>query len=641
MRTFHGTGVFVNDDLKISHSDSDTTAAPLYAERSEKGIVLFLLRNSKREYVASLEKNASITLSDEPTVLRQVHNADGSFSLILGKVVLSARKGKDSFSFVPAVKAWEHFFMVETNVIDIADDNIFAVRTAHHTELILNNARTLVHKVDSAVQPDDLKVFARATADEFNLFVIKNNAVKYIREIDDHGKTVLTDERTALSVVRNILDGSVSLTIGNGFLSARKGTEQFRPAPRNLAWEHLILDKINLWSLDKMNVAVVAADMDSIDTAVARLNDNNADVRSIMVDGVDDKGIAAAQNNATADCFYLLSGYDNRAEKFEYMSARLESRGVARKSIVDISLKMQPSPQWSANVKAALTTAFDFIVTGDIHTAVSFDLAKITRRNGINLSVDGQDLRQSYWLARHIFENRPANLKNSIKFVLIGLTPESLNIEDASRFGRDCRYIFAEGGSSFDEKIFYPIMKSDVKFPSEPSADPNLIGLKNSCGDDPSISCRFFMKNTPFVLHDSALEQLEEYIRLCLEHGAKPVAILPPATAEAYDADTMNLLRHTLRTLESGYDFELIDLSDLPLRLEEIDGKLRLNGKDVEKASDLLNFRLRSCDVLPMEDMRFVQHDRIFGIQPFMTAAEYDGMMDKILTAAFLENYGA
>ena len=73
-----------------------------------------------------------------------------------------------------------------------------------------------------------------------NLFTIRDNLKRYIETIDERGKVVESESPVGPECIEND-DGSISITQGDRFWSARKSTGTFDLRPKNLEWEHFIV----------------------------------------------------------------------------------------------------------------------------------------------------------------------------------------------------------------------------------------------------------------------------------------------------------------------------------------------------------------------------------------------------------------
>ena len=134
----------------------------------------------------------TVELTAQPTVIAQQTNEDGSISIVRNGKFLSARNESDAFWFVGTPRAWEKFFLSKMNLVDA--DNISTLKTFHGTTVMLDETSRLCHKNFVDRQQSDRVIHARTSEKAINLFVLVNNAVKFIRSIGSDCKVVITDK---------------------------------------------------------------------------------------------------------------------------------------------------------------------------------------------------------------------------------------------------------------------------------------------------------------------------------------------------------------------------------------------------------------------------------------------------------------
>ena len=99
---------------------------------------------------------------------------------------------------------------------------------------------------------------------------------------------------------------------------------------------------------------------------------------------------------------------------------------------------------------------------------------------------------------------------------------------------------------------------------------------------------------------------LEEYFKLCVDNGAKPVGVvLPvnPSVRETYNADVLKLFRDTINKIGGKYDFTFVDLLDLALDNACFQDKTRLNSEGAAAVSALLGARLYLKNIISLKDI--------------------------------------
>ena len=143
--TYNGTQVFINGERKLVHG-INRAGHPLYAQRTERAVLFFLIDGEQRQYLSTVNADTSVELSNAPAVLDQVLNADGSVSILQNKKFLSAAQTSNAFTFMPRAITMEKFFLSKSNFVDVSSENVFTVRTFFGTSLFLDDAFKLKHK---------------------------------------------------------------------------------------------------------------------------------------------------------------------------------------------------------------------------------------------------------------------------------------------------------------------------------------------------------------------------------------------------------------------------------------------------------------------------------------------------------------
>lgn len=506
------------------------------------------------------------------------------------------------------------------------------------------DARSIVKHKGGDLSSGERSIYARADGDRLSFFVVDNARLKYIRALGGDGRAQLVEAPFARKITRNFTDGSIFIPQNESFWSANKNDEHFRLMPKGATWEKFWLEPIDSIELEPIDAMLVVLDLKSLDAALEHLDLNQTRLRAVLIDGLSNEKLGALSEQkkipaapmTELDRFlidgrndlWLLTGGSLEARRS--MSEDLQRRGIGRASIVDFEPNMKITPTWAANFRAAVETEIDFIATGDLRAAVGFNIDQINNVKGISLAAEGQDLRQSYWIAKKVFEHN-----RSIKFALIGLTPESLAVDDKyfSERGLDCRYLFSIGSdSTFDDQIFYRLLNREIKPPST-SAEPdrNQNEFKKSLDRNYSFEPQSD-RNEPELRADD-LRRLEDYIRLCLEHDVKPIGVILPTLDSERNVERKNLFRRVLGYLERAFDFTLIDLSELPLETDSFAKDDRLNLKGARRVSNVLNWKLHRRGVLPIEDMRLLTYDRLYALLSMVGKEEFDEMMDRVFEA--------
>ena len=200
----------------------------------------------------------------------------------------------------------------------------------------------------------------------------------------------------------------------------------------------------------KINVILVALNSESLQSVATKLNFKRVNVTGIIADISDKKTFKVGKSDVTIFPFskvkriaktytkvsaWLVCDCLSDTDDFRKLKNFLTTSDVPEDKILGTEIFEQPSPTWSANVYHVEKYGADFFATGDECMRDGLNLKfipcvhenKIFSRGGANLSDAKQDLQQSYLTAKHVFRHAKSN---TVKFVLIGLTPESFLCEN-------------------------------------------------------------------------------------------------------------------------------------------------------------------------------------------------------------------
>ena len=117
--------------------------------------------------------------------------------------------------------------------------DVFRIYTWHLTQMVMNDKGETVHLSTEKVLSSHLPIYAQPFEDGIAFFIIKNNKIVYLAS--PLGARPESDSPIKIPIENNA-DGSISLILGDQFLSARhNGT--FDLVKKNSDWEHITLDK--------------------------------------------------------------------------------------------------------------------------------------------------------------------------------------------------------------------------------------------------------------------------------------------------------------------------------------------------------------------------------------------------------------
>ncbi|MBR3745746.1 MAG: hypothetical protein IKN27_02155, partial [Selenomonadaceae bacterium] len=131
---------------------------------------------------------------------------------------------------------------------------------------------------------------------------------------------------------------------------------------------------------------------------------------------------------------------------------------------------------------------------------------------------------------------------------------------------------------------------------------------------------------------ENNLRVLEEYIKLCLNNGAKPIGVLFPfATVlrENYGRESLFILRRELNRLEKIYNFTFVDMFDAQTGYDCFSDMTHLNIKGAVKVSQAVDFLLRGKNLLPIEEISRLNCEQIFDVSNFLPQDDYNAAIEK------------
>ncbi len=133
------------------------------------------------------------------------------------------------------------------------------------------------------------------------------------------------------------------------------------------------------------------------------------------------------------------------------------------------------------------------------------------------------------------------------------------------------------------------------------------------------------------------LNVLKDYIKLCLQNGAKPVGVIfpfAPIIRQNYDEELLTLFRLAIRQPEESYDFTCVDLFDLPLGYDCFYNTAHLNLRGAAFSSTALSLRLYEKKILAVEnfvDMPYSYFTMLAGLLP---KDQYNALIDDVFKAS-------
>ena len=408
--------------------------------------------------------------------------------------------------------------------------------------------------------------------------------------------------------------------------------------------------------MEKINAVLVVLNPDALEEALKNLNLDKVNLLAIVTDAAGAKTLTVNTKqiplmsfaldkkpmkkllNAYNDLVWLVGGCINGVGDLYNTKRFLMTNGVDENKIVNIEPSAQLNPTWLANLRYVEENGADFFATGDDCTRDGLNLRFIPHGKGVNLCDSTQDLRQSFLTAKHIFEHVAPG---SIKFVLIGLTPHLIIYDNAADFAnspRNLQYTFAlnQPSENAHDQILNSVLADAAKNFSA-KADLNFDALKATQNHEISGKAIVDWGKPKKTLSPAAAKEnfliLRDYIKLCLDNGAKPVGVIfpfSPATRQNYSEKILTPFREMIHQLEENSAFTCIDLFDLNLGYDCFYDTAHLNSYGQSLANAVLSLKLWQLGLIPAEnfcDMNYDYFDKLARIAP---KDDYNALMDAV-----------
>ncbi|MBR4152853.1 MAG: CDP-glycerol glycerophosphotransferase family protein [Selenomonadaceae bacterium] len=442
--------------------------------------------------------------------------------------------------------------------------------------------------------------------------------------------------------------------------------------------------------MEKTDIILVVLNEEFLESTLKNLNFDNVNIEMILANNeadekfllFDDKKIPLNSFSRLEfyiktykDFIWLISGYVNGVSDLDKMKKFLMMSGVPEDNIVNFEVTSQISRTWLANLHYIAENGADFFATGndymrdDLNLKLIPNLSGDKNLGGVNLADTAQDLFQSYLTAKYVFEHVK---RGTIKFVLIGLAPYSFRYDNAKDFAncaKGLQYMslftinFARMNFSADSSpeenpqymafFNYPepnsysrhmdiFLDNEVKniFTATTSegADLNYDAIKElNDRNFPAQAITDWKDDTP-ALTVEAIEKnvriLEDYIKLCLDNGAKPIGVVfpfAPIVRRNYDQELLASFRERIRYFESYYDFDCFDMFELVLNYNNFCDITHLNFNGMTSANALIAFNLYLKNFIPFENFYGLSYEYFRRLAWITPKDEYNDFMDKVL----------
>ena len=415
----------------------------------------------------------------------------------------------------------------------------------------------------------------------------------------------------------------------------------------------------------KFPAILVVINKDRLSEVFESLNFQNVQLAAIVMDVADNGVLASGNIRVPLLPFQAISGLLKNKTQFMWLIGGAKSQdeldtvrklreflideGVPKDNIVNITGLSNINRAWLGNLKFAATHSIKFFATGMSFVEFGLDLDILLTRGGINLAESNQDLQHSYLIAKYIFERQ-----QSIRFMLIGLAPHSFRVDNQNSFSEcvgNLKYMLAlnRAPESHHDKVLQVLLGEKMRRSyfeiTDADSDPNFIRARaidgmtlspNKLADWKSILDNL----TPEFRAESIEKNLaafEDCIKLCLEHGAKPIVIVLPVSPiilRHYPKELLMNFRQTLRLFQKAYDFNVIDLFELPLGYDCFRDHSHLNMRGAALTGLVLNSKLHDGNILQSVELVRDKYDRFYQLSMLEHKDDYNAMMDRVLSAS-------
>ena len=305
------------------------------------------------------------------------------------------------------------------------------------------------------------------------------------------------------------------------------------------------------------------------------------------------------------DVYWILGSAYFESGNLEAIAKLLRARGIPSDHVLNgfIGGFYNDVTHYQWNLRYAEREPLDYIATGISYIEKGLDITQLPYRGG-NLAASSQDLYYSYRTAVDIFAHG-----NPLKFCLIGVCPYILSYEMRQSFatiGASRQYELLLPGEAREEDIFFGLLSDSFKkgyVERSAPADLGNVAFRRASSHDITLDTFFnverALKDVIVKLRQKSfqnnLQILQSYIRLCQEHGAKPIAVMLPFSPVIHDRYPQRELadfRAVLQSLHDTMGLEIIDLFDLRLDYDCFCDLTHMNMRGAAVASRALNEQL-------------------------------------------------
>lgn len=390
--------------------------------------------------------------------------------------------------------------------------------------------------------------------------------------------------------------------------------------------------------MEKFNSVLVVTNKNFLEDTVKNLNFDLVNLNAIFMDGGEKFFVSGekkipiisfAQIHAQVKkykSFVWLVGDCANDSDFRKVKKFLVTLGIDKNNIVDFGASKKISQTWLANFNHVKEHGADFFATGDEYIRDGLNLKfipcayeeKNKALGGVNLADVNQDLQQSYFIAKNIFESvKPG----TIKFVFIGLSPDSFRRDNSENI--------------FDFKYLPCLAKNDGE------ADLNFDAIKKDLNREFSAKSVIEWEEDKKILPTDSEEKnfqiLKDYIELCKANKAKAIGVIfpfAPAGRKTYDEKVLSSFREKIHELEKDGEFFCVDMFELNLNYDCFCDMTHLNLKGSRFANAMLSMKLYQNNCLPIESFCDMTYEYLNTLAFIADKDEYNNFVEKIFSVS-------
>ena len=377
--------------------------------------------------------------------------------------------------------------------------------------------------------------------------------------------------------------------------------------------------------MEKIDIVLAVFDRKFFESAMKKLNFDSVNLTAIFMDGgekffkVGEKQIPIIpfanlylQAKNYRNFLWLVDGLSNGIEEFRKIKKFLMTFSIAEKNIINFETASKISSVWLANFWHAKIDGAEFFATGDKFTHDGLNLKFIPHENGVNLADENQDLRQSYLIAKNIFESSEPG---KIKFILVGLSPEIFCRDDSEKVF-DFQYLKLLSNSTEQANLNFGGAEKNIAFSAKSVIDWN---------DEEKISSA--------DVAEKNFQILKDYVKLCRENNSKAVGVVfpvAPAVRKTYSQEILKSFREKIHELEGDENFIFVDMFENNLNYDCFCEMKKLNLRGQMPANAFLSMKLFFNGCIPIDGFSKMTYEYLNSLTWLAEKDDYNSLTEKI-----------